>query len=79
MNPRVTGRELSMIELVFILVPFFGLAVYDMKKMAKAKLKESSSHISFCHFCLGCDARLYSDPYGPSLVKMIMTLFGIKE
>ena len=69
-----------MIELVFILVPFFGLAVYDMKKMAKAKLKrEFIPYIVLSFLALGVTLVYILYPYGPSLVKMIMTLFGIKE
>lgn len=69
-----------MFELVFFLVVFVAMAVFDIYKMKKAALKREFIPYAPLMIPSAVIALVYFlNPRGPSLLKIMMDLFGIKE
>lgn len=69
-----------MFELVFFLAVFVAVAARDIYKMKKAALKRELIPYAALMIPSAVIALVYYlNPRGPSLLKIMMSLFGIKE
>jgi multisubunit Na+/H+ antiporter MnhC subunit len=68
------------LELAAFLAILAGMGVYDLKKMKKANLKkEIVPYISLSLLSAAVALLFFLNPDAPSLAKLLMTLFGVKE
>jgi hypothetical protein len=69
-----------MLELIFMLAVLLGMGVYDLRKMKMASLKrEMLPYLALMLTAAAVAVYSFINQNGPSLSRILMNLFGIKE